>query len=456
MNWACHYSSVPEPDDVKLIPKNFKFGSVDVSWDEIKNDPGFVCIEAHGSSLSDEELACMQTEIELRRLGYIVSKYKTSFSEFSSWQDVQEKGLRLFRDGNVRIEPGHNMRHFVDGYVKGDDPSTQVDVVDHHRVRPPPPYPQQTYYVWFKRDDPNSASFTEKGCTCKWNEFAHGRGPHTKIPENRDCSHIRALWHASVDRTWRNGGKFDDDLAPETQYRRTPQERMFPVEPAPPSVTFPGQEQPIPAGGEVQTPISQPPLGVPPAGAIIPPQQEGIPVAQPSQTAFLPSQGPPYVEPQELPGQMQLIPPSLEELQQMQQAQAVSWPGKRPPSPNHFLQYPGETLSHIVRAQNEYVFQPGDVVRVNQATYAQKMRGEGYTNTGEWANPGTDAGEWIEIPRNSQGEIVDYDSTTGFAAVDFPQQNGPATSYFARAYIEGNLLSLVNRQPRPTPFMQRR
>lgn len=826
MEWENRLSTLPKFENVISIPNSFKLGAVDIRWEEFANDPGFIFIEAKNGSIEDRFFAYELTKLELSRLGYLVTEIalpKESSKKIGTWQDVQNKAIRLYQGGNVQLlRNGYNN---VVALVKGDDPSTQVDVVNHERVKPPPPYPQQTYEVEFTRNDPNSNVLTTSHCNCKFNDFRwdrninrnlegrvcfvpgslvlladgryksietissedrvithlsasqnvlhrwdnyfegrllslkvagycfnpqmtedhkvwanigsrglkkrsssnqsyhlkkivpnnnnwqmlkarklrqgdwiqlayptqeedfvldvttlnkkvlidgdrvyqwYNRENHTYCPDHikirykygcprfiipskdwltilgyylaegnvanfnknnepktiewtfnksEESTLVRELEHAIQNlglgklRTYGGGNKLtvklsnvlvaqvllyfcgkgakNKILSKELHLLTRSKQKFFlekyiegdgcicngtisagtaspdlarqlfnigcRVYDKPPSISV-GYNSPGPIQrkrgyrredgkyllykikfnpsftqgrlklreGYIATQIRNisedhyrgpvydleiendhsyavenqlvsncshilaayymsrsTPLdedvhpatqyGVNPQGTLFSmPSQPGTatypqgpqPQTEPGMMPGVgetPSQTPPLIAPEVSPAQMQLIPPSMLDLADMVAQMPVSAPGQTPPSPRNPMQWDNGTYSHFVKAQNEYVFQPGESVRINVPTYAQKMRGEGLTNTGEWANPGIDEGQWIEIPRNSIGTIFDYEPNLGYAVVDFPMRNArPTESYFARAYIEGNVLSPLDRDPRTSPFIQRR
>ncbi len=70
-----------------------------------------------------------------------------------------------------------------------------------------------------------------------------------------------------------------------------------------------------------------------------------------------------------------------------------------------------------------------------------------------------DNGQWVNIPRNTRGEIQEQDPSTGYCVILFPlkgqpmQVPSPIYAAIARAYIEPEYLTLVNRGGLSTPFV---
>lgn len=389
-----------------MIEKRSRLGKVDISWKEI--DPGFVLIQTNGGSLYERHIAYYLSKANLISDGYLVVEDLLPLDEFhkriASWADVQRKGIRLYQEGNVNLL--RNGYHEVFGLVKGDDPSTEVEVKDHHRVYPPPPKPQQTYETWFTREDPNSRALTQSGCSCKWSQFRFDRNfGKGRQGIDKICSHILALYYQS------QATPLDEDIHPVPSYRKNPQQRLFTPSESPEIATFPADREILQA---------------------------------PTEPAMMPEsfQEAPYNELEQAPPQLSLIPPSRKEMADMIVQAPFSTPDLNPPNPSDPFGGSG-TFSSLIRSSNQYAYQPGDIVRLNVPTYAQKERGAGYSTTGEWHEQGTDAGEWIEIPRNSQGTVFDYDKNTGYVAVDFPLKGPAMSSYYARAWFNASEVNFI-------------
>lgn len=436
MKWTPTPVDFTRISSIPLSPNIRKIGDVKVTWEEI--EPGYAYIDTQGGTPDDRHFAHLLTKYALWSKGYLIAEQAAPcdfHTRIAAWSDVMAKGKRLYEEGNVELL--RNGQEQIVGRVKGDDPSTEVEVKDHHRVFPPPDKPQQTYECSISREDPNSASWTQSSCNCKWNEFRHDRNLKFKNLEGRICSHLYALWLASINTP------LDEEIHPSPAYRQNPQQHLFTPEPSPEgTATFPEAQPQAPSPEELPKPRG--PGIIAPTPGLMPDLTEA-----PSKTA-------PYISPQEVsPAQLSLIPPSRQEMADMLAQMPFSQPNPNPPSPDEPFGGQG-TFSHIVRSINQYVFQPGDPVRLNAPTYAQKEREEGYSSTGEWMPEGSDAGEWIEIPRNTFGEVVDFDPTTGYIVVDFPLSGPAGSSYHARTYMDAAQVTLVSREPRPTPFIRRR
>lgn len=76
-------------------------------------------------------------------------------------------------------------------------------------------------------------------------------------------------------------------------------------------------------------------------------------------------------------------------------------------------------------------FAQGMRARLNEATLGQAEGREG----------ATDAGQWMEVPKNSMVEVRDQDDTTGWVEIIYPLKGGPMTSYHVRCFVEPEKLS---------------
>lgn len=98
------------------------------------------------------------------------------------------------------------------------------------------------------------------------------------------------------------------------------------------------------------------------------------------------------------------------------------------------------TLSHfyIVGGATDQFVQ-GMKARLNEATLGQSEGREG----------ATDAGQWMEVPKNAQVEVRDQDETTGWVEIIYPLRGGAMTSYHVRCFVEPEKLSPMQG---PSPF----
>lgn len=84
-------------------------------------------------------------------------------------------------------------------------------------------------------------------------------------------------------------------------------------------------------------------------------------------------------------------------------------------------------------------FVEGSAARINEATLGQSEGREG----------ATDAGRWMEIPRNAIVEVHAQDQTTGWVEILYPLKGGPMTSYHVRCFIEPEKLTPLPGSPSP-------
>lgn len=91
-----------------------------------------------------------------------------------------------------------------------------------------------------------------------------------------------------------------------------------------------------------------------------------------------------------------------------------------------------ETLAAIykVAGANDQFIQ-GMKARLNETTLGQSEGREG----------AYDAGQWMEVPKNSMVEVRDQDKTTGWVEIIYPLKGGPMSSYHVRCFVEPEKLS---------------
>lgn len=92
----------------------------------------------------------------------------------SAWKDVQQKAVRLLRDGKITVNT--NRPTVIMGHVIGDHGDYETEIT---------------------RTDPNSSMIEQWECGCKWSQYAWGRTRKWKKMEGRPCSHVLALYWAA-------------------------------------------------------------------------------------------------------------------------------------------------------------------------------------------------------------------------------------------------------------------
>lgn len=393
-------------DTIPLLPPHqSSFGGVQLEWIEI--EPGLAQIDTKHPSIEARHLAYTLLASDLQDCGYeidalIIPDFNT---RVATWAQVMEKAIRLYRNGNVTLlRNGYN--------------SVVARVIGDHGA----------YTVEMSRDDPNSRVITQATCTCPWWQYNQQTQPKRHKFEDRVCAHVLAAYYAS------RSTALDEDIHPATQFGQQPQQMMPGMPQSPPgTATYPEQYAPT---DDFRT------------------LHQNDPWAQAGPLPSQPSQGPPFISPQPT-----LIPMQADDIAQQQQEwnemwkeyvqnQAVSVPKQQGPYPGDPTSTPG-TLSHVIKMADS-PFMQGDTVRINVPTMAQKEGVEG----------SIDQGQWVDIPRNSQGEVFDVDQTTGYVVVIFPMKDPgfprtvpyPVTAQHARAYIESDLLTLINRGGMSSPL----
>lgn len=103
------------------------------------------------------------------------------------------------------------------------------------------------------------------------------------------------------------------------------------------------------------------------------------------------------------------------------------------------------TLAHVYKVgAGSDQFVQGMAARLNEATLGQSEGREG----------ATDAGQWMEVPKNAIVEVRDQDKTTGWVEIIYPLKGGPMTSYHVRCFVEPEKLTPMGN--RPSPFQNPR
>lgn len=385
-----------------LPQKQSQIGSTTVEWFE--SEPGIAVILCTGGTVDDRWLAECITREQLAACGIRQAKFTFdgSFEKTADWTDIMAKAKRLIQSGNVTLlRNGYNI---VVAHVVGD---------------------HGEYTSEISRDDPNSRVITQWTCECPWDQFAFQRTRKWKKYEARPCAHVLAAY-------WKSLGTPLDEQLDQSQIDTMGTGQKLPGGPGitgqPPGSTFGPSNAPIEHGYQPSLPVPQQP------GQGWGGQMPMMPGMVPNPTTMAPSQLPPMMAP---PGDNQVIPPYPMDPNQLQLP--VSVPGGRPgPYPANPLQQPG-TLSHVIRMAADAQFTPGLTARINEATLGQSEGREG----------ATDAGQWMEIPRNAQVEVVYQDPSTGWVEVLYPLRGGPMTSYHIRCFIEPEKLTPLPGQLSP-------
>lgn len=381
-----------------LPPYDQHIGATHVRWEEI--EPGSFAVHAHGGSLADTSLARYIVASQLEAYGLRKAEFIPFPAErTASYDDVEAKAKRYWQGGAVDVKV--NTANEVAGVVDADT---------------------GTYEPEFSRNDPNSGSITTWKCTCPWDQFAWQRTRKWKYLEGRPCAHVLALYWASM---------------------ATPVDQEF--DPAAGGATV-GPSGQLGFGDSAfqrtQTPTGQP-SATPAAGA--PAQQLSIPGIIPGQAdAAPPVPGPSVIPP--FQGYPVLPAP-------------VSVPGGKPPSAENPIQYPGGTWSSVRTAQyplelEDWVhmsaaqtFQNSDMVRINHED----------DGIAEGKSEAHGAGQFRTIPKNSIGEVMGQDPTTGWVEVIFAiHDTGPMEPYHVRCFLDPSSLTPMPGVAKPGPFITRR
>jgi hypothetical protein len=326
------------------------------------------------------------------------------WSKTSHWNDIMAKAKRLVQSGNVQLL--RNGANIIVAHVIGD---------------------HGEYTCEISRDDPNSQAITQWTCECPWDQYAFQRTRKWKKYEGRPCAHVLAAYWKSL------GTPLDEQSQPGQEPVPTATSPEAPMgnggiatpdggfQPSPSPEGFDQPFPPAPSMGPqavpMQAPGQLPPVGLPqgPQGAPMPPG-----FAPPADNAIIP----PYP-----------MDPAMYQL-------PVSVPGGRPgPYPANPIQQGGtfsKTLvgTYMAGAKDEFI--PNTRARLEEATLGKTVGREG----------ATDAGQWYEIPKGSNVEVVYQDPATGWVEVHFPLKGGPMTSYHVECFVEpAKLTPLMGDSP---------
>lgn len=382
----------------KLPPRKATINGVEAEWFE--TEPGVAAIFTTGGLVDDRQLIGALWAERLKFFGYRRATFSYDWDKsdplrkVASWDDIMAKAKRLIQSGQVTLlRNGYNV---IVAHVIGD---------------------HGDYTCEISRDDPNSRSITQWTCECPWDQYAFQRTRQWKKYEARPCAHVLAAY-------WKSQATQLDEDVPPGQEGRPPM--------PPPAGTprdFPGVP---PAPGGMPGPFlpEMPPTPGQPAPIPNVPGIPGIPNA-PSQTA-------PFMAP---PTENQIIPPFPGDAEMM--PPPFSIPGGRPPNPYNPIQQPGTFSSWQGFSGAADKFQNSDMARLEEATYGEAV-GKGA------------AGDWREVPKNSIGEVMGQDPTTGWVEINFPLKGGENTPYHVRVFIEPEKLTPMPGVAKPGPFIRRR
>jgi hypothetical protein len=420
--------TVPLPDTVKI-------GHGIASWYREPDGRAWIELEGHKE---DRQYARMILASELEFHGIELFSFNVEDAQLqktADWNDVMNKAKRINQSGQVMIL--RNGSQYIVANVQGDHGSYEVEI---------------------QRQDPNSRVITGWSCECQWSQYAFDRTRKWKKYESRPCSHVLAAYWKSLGTPLDDGGAAGDDGMP-----AGPGQAQGP--PGGPSSDLGGAkpngagDQPVgvrePAGGQRSFSPDEPPGGPAPAQGPNMPQGPS-PIEQ---TPRAPSTG--------------VIPPNpMEQMQQWQDWQgpgttdggqdsppwAVSVPGAKPQSPFNPMQQPG-TYSRFVSgaagdgsgafpSAGQGGFTNGQMIRLNQDDWGQA------------AGPvpgGYGDGEWRLVTRNSVGEVIDQDETTGWIQAIFPlATSGPHEPYHVTMYLDPSQVSAASNIQAPGPVGPRR
>lgn len=399
------------PDQLQRI------GATDVTWFE--NAPSSAVIICTGGTIDERNLGEWIVRQQLEAIGYRQARFTfdpdPEMRKTAAWTDIMAKAKRLMQSGNVQML--RNGWNAIAAHVVGDHGEYNCEI---------------------SRDDPNSRVITQWTCECPWDQYAFQRTRQWKKFEGRPCAHVLAAY-------WTSLGTPLDDHDPSEHGALPPGQKAAP----PPA---PGGPSPIdtkqPGIGDTQQTIEDAgkPLQAPPGAGMTP--QEGIPIGSP------PSQSAPFTAPDIAQQQMQMlmqnqgvIPPFPMAPPPPPVPMPSSEPGGRPgPYSGNPLQqsWTFSKVTDVTSAKGD-IFRNSDMVRINVAEYG----------TMEGPTPGKNGdGQFREIPKNSIGEVLGQDSTTGWVDVIFPiHDTGPLQPFHIRAWIEPEKLNAMPNTSKPGPFL---
>lgn len=413
-----HLLSLP----LNPLPDSVKVGSGTATWERTPDNRAWIEIEGHredrqyARSVLVEHLAYHGIEL------FSFNMEDDKLQKTADWNDVMNKAKRINQSGQVMIL--RNGSQYIVANVQGDHGSYEVEI---------------------QRQDPNSRVITGWSCECQWSQYAFDRTRKWKKYESRPCSHVLAAYWKSLGTPLDDGGAAGDDGMP-----AGPGQKQGPPPEGGPSSELGGGkpngagDQPVgirePAGGQRSfAPDGQSPPAGPGGSPNAPqgPQPVGDTPRAPS-TGVIP----------DFPGQnmeqwQNWQGPGTTDGGQESPPWAVSVPGAKPQSPFNPMQQPG-TYSRVVWSAD---FQNGDMIRLNADDWGQAAG----PVPGQYGD-----GEWRMVTRNSVGEVIDQDETTGWIQAIFPcPTSGPHEPYHVTMYLDPSQVSGSSVQA-PGPVGPRR
>lgn len=403
----------------------------------------------------------------------------------ATWDDVAAKAKRLIQSGNVTL-----LRNGAENIV--------ASVVGDHG----------TYQVEISRDDPESRSITQWTCECPWDQYAYQRTRKWKQYEGRPCAHCLATYWKSlstpVDEEFSPGGGAGQDAQGQQSLFGLPTPNGPPPG-GPGAVSPPG----IPQGDQLAIPgfdpsgasgsPGAPSIGIPPAPppAILPgfpgaPPPMPVPVSVPGAKPMSPS------NPVQTPGTFSSWKfakyPSLYHGTNADVSRGLT-PHNAPggmsddesnPEAIYLTDDPGyaagfgrvyvvdtngldvdlvdardggydylcldaigpERIKSRTAAKGD-TFENGDMIRLDKEEYG----------LAEGRSEEHGAGQYVMIPKNSIGEALGTDRTTGWTHCLFTgpmKNNGPMEPWGVSAWIDGSNLTAMPNVRKPGPAVKRR
>lgn len=462
-----------------MPPFSQHIGSVLTTWQEL--DPGVFSIQTAGGTIADRHLAHVVVESQLSAYGLQQAEFYLGGPELrktAAWPDVEEKAMRLIQEGKVQVTG--NTPNIITGHVIGDNGA---------------------YLNEIKRDDPNSDSITTWSCDCPWNQFAWQRTRKWKKYEGRVCSHVLATYWLSrsmpIDQEYdpATGQPIDANGQLGMDLGALPRSGPAPKAPVPRGPTpLPNQQLSIPGvvpGQAEAIPLPPQPLPIiPQQPAMKPPVAVSVPGAkQPDATN--PTQYPggtfsswkfanellyePWTPGQfgkgtfiddephawttddygsphhhdialELTQDMDASPRGYFHIQPDGTVEAQGT-GDAQEFANTDSRFKVAEESDWKFAAEEVTFNNSDMVRINE----EEM------GIAEGKSEAHGSGQYRPIKKNSIGEVLGQDPSTGWVDVIFPiHDSGPMEPYHIRAWIEPDKLTPMPGVAKPGPFIRRR
>lgn len=427
-----------------LPEQSSKFGDAVVEWEEL--DPGVAAVHAFGT-LNDKVLGRQIVVSALINNNYAIAEFTfdgenaDGIQKFADWTDIESKAKRLIQSGNVTIL--RNGEQNIVSHVVGDHGEYDCEI---------------------GRDDPDSRAITTWQCDCPWSQFSWGRTRQWKKYEGRPCAHVLATF-------WKSQATPIDDGGLGAQMPGDGGPQLPPTPSAPTTIppTMPGAPTPqdkgiLPPSPTEQLQMMQAPAqpGTTPAGLPAPPGTPSVPGARqptPFNPVQLPStyskwnpkvgdeveviQGPEHVRGKR--GTIAEIEP------EMKGGLPTVWPMVDLGESELYRMLPND-LKLVTTSAWEFkeaaaTYENGDMVRLEVEEYGV-MEGKSVEHG---------AGQYKLIPKNSIGEVLGVDPTTGWADVIFPIHDaGPLEPFHVRVFLEPAQLTPMPNIKKPGPFIKRR